>query len=300
MRWAAGEYTVIKAIVHNMTPVRDDLLQIQIEDSFTYAAKVQADQIFNTLIDRPSNLLYHEFLDFLEINQLLSKKFQERAGLLIDHYDLILRAFEDYKKLAETPGPSLQNFIEGCECPNICDIRYCQLRQIEECENLKCDKGVAMGNTLDEDFRLYRVRPVIYLQLQQALEKYFSLDLIKALVVFDNRHFSANLDPDKKIQDFKYVCNFLKFEDTLCKQIELYYFYLVGQLQANPTYSQNFNDKPSLFWPLVLQNIGNDLIIPNELLEFLKIFMVLSDSSAEAERGKLILTVHFLNFTFKY
>lgn len=255
------------------------------ENSFTEAAKKQAENVYKTVTDLPTVLLYYEFMDFLEINKLLAEKFQERSGLLLDHYTLIQRSIQDYRNLAVSPGKSLSNFLSGCVCPEVCTIPDCTLADIEKCSNPLCDDNISLQKYFDPNFKLSEARVIMYQNLLQSLSNYFSLDLVNALVVFDNREFFTETDPRTKMNNFKFVCNFFDIEESKCNQIGLSYFSLVEQLQQDPTYSRNFKSQPSLFWPMVLQNNGDTLQISTELRDFMMILMVLSDSSAEAERG---------------
>lgn len=98
------------------------------------SARDQALSLYDKLVDVNYLLLYHEFVDILGINSILSQMFQERGSIIADHAFVIYKAMAAYNVLKVEVGTNLKRFLLDCSCLNRCRKGVCTLNDIEVCD----------------------------------------------------------------------------------------------------------------------------------------------------------------------
>lgn len=288
VRWSTAEYGVVSAVLTDWGAIEVDLKDIsQASQEFTHAAMNQAFILHDEIIDVGYVMLCHEFIDFLGINSVISRQFQQRSSILPDHARSVLHAVASYEYLQASPGQKLSEFISLCECQDICEIGSCSLLQVEECiEGKLLYKGVILKKA-DENFSLSRIRENLYNKLIGALHDYFSIETLDSLTVFDNRMWGGTQDEASFLTKSIHACHQMPVPTEDCEPVSKELFKLATDILPGSEFAASIgkynSPPPSKFWPAVLQN--TDLELTPKTRSFLNIMMIYSDSSSECERG---------------
>lgn len=294
VRWAAAEERVISTVLRNRKIAELDLKEIsEDKDKFPQASvREQALHLYETLVDMTNILLYHEFEDFLTINKILSETLQQRAGVLLDHTTAIISAFKQFESLKSKHGTKVTGFLATCNCPKTCSEPHCTMMEVEDCPApVTCGEST-YGRHIYTTDKLYKIREKLYEKMVSATEKYFQMEFITSVDVFNNRRYVWDEDvftKDYIVESFNIVCAFLKYETNQCDSLSDNFLMVYNEITGDLHNLNEVDNTPSEFWSSKLQDPKST--ISEELKMFIRKLLVMPDSSAEAERGFSVLSV---------
>ena len=302
----------METMYKNYDALRADLNEIVSDEQFDQNGKSKAAELYKHIIDKTFPVVVAEFVDFLAIFEIMSKRFQSKGGIMIGNVDIIRQGYSDFEKLKNEPGSYLRNFLNKCSCPDLCSRGECSLTNYDRCPevlNHVKDDALRISSRTDGEHTIHlsEFRSVLYENIQAQLVVYFEPEKLEAFEVFNPKNFKVFCSADAGFTS----CDVLYFcyetlptivptgvpkipEDSMtilctfynilnCDQLIQEWKQVLATIVQDPQ-SQNLrNLDPAKYWPS--QMTRDDLRMSAELKGLLERILVTSFTSADAERA---------------
>ena len=308
VRFAASQFRCMKTLYDQFDALKLDLLERVTDPTFDLQGQAIANMLHNYISDKAFAITVAEFVDFLEVFQRMSRRFQLKGGLMIGNVEIVRDGFQDLMELQGNIGSHVTELLGKVSCRGVCTVGQCTLAHYDECGEIITRTGT-LESSMSNSIKLGEERETLYQRILDQMKRYFDHEVLEAFDVFNPKFFKfcptdalsvqlncqnlgncylpfLTIDPDDQPKSAEekllLLCTFYKMGTQACGSVISDWKDALTVITTDKDIFEQRQDDVSVFWPNVLQR--TDLGFTVGLRSLFEKVLITSFTSSDAER----------------